>query len=537
MWFEMKIKKFLLFILLAPLGIGGCKSQHKRDARDKVVNLPVSIPVRSLNPRIANDSPSIHVMRMMYEGLMSLDSRGKTIFGVAKSVDISEDHLIYTFHLRECKWTNGDAVTAYDFEHAWKQCVDPRKANMGANIFHEIKNASACLEKKVGVDEVGVRALDGQTLEVELEHPVAHFLTLVTGTSFYPVNKRVDLEHPDWSYAFGREVVCNGPFRPTKWKNDFEICFAKNERYWNADVVKLDGIRVQIIPDLTTQYYLYEKGEIDWMGQPFSNLSANIVRDNGGLDECGNMDTLSIFWFVLNTEHPPFNNANIRRSFAYAINRKEITDNVFQFGEKPALRLFNGELALQEEPYFDDGNVEKAKECFEKGLKELGMEIEDLPQITLSLSGGGVSGTSSVAQAVQQQIYKALGVQMHLEHTDFSVLLTKLAKGDYMMGSIGWMGWLDPIYTLKLFRTRSLSTNMCRWENEQYKECLDKADYEIDLVKRREYLHRAEQLLMEEMPVIPFHFSTFVFLKNSKLKGVYVSPAKQIDFKYAYFED
>jgi len=528
------MKRFLLFMLLVSLLTGGCKAQqYKGSAGNRVVNLPVSMPVRSLNPRIANDSPSLHLMRMMYEGLMCLDSEGKTTFGIAESVDVSEDRLFYTFHLRDCQWTNGDAVTAHDFEHAWKQSVDPLKANIGAFIFHEIKNATACMERKVGVEEVGVRALDEKTLQVELEHPVAHFLTLVTATSFYPINKRIDLEHPDWSYAFERDVVCNGPFRPTTWKNDFEICFEKNKTYWNADVVKLDGIRVQIVPDATTQYYLYKKGEVDWMGQPFSSLPSQIIRDEGFSKECGCIETQSIFWLALNTERLPFNNVNIRKSFAYAINRKEIMDNLSQFKERPAFGLFNGDLVLQEEPYFDDGNVEKARECFEKGLEELGMTKETLPPIVLSLS----NRSNSMAQAIQYQVYKALGVWMQLEHSDFAVLLNKVTKGDYLMGSFGWMGWLDPIYTLEIFRTRSMSTNMSRWENAQYKEYLDRADYEIDHLKRREYLHCAEKLLMEEMPVIPLHFAAFAFVKNPKLKGVYVSRAKQIDFKYAYFED
>ena len=122
-------------------------------------------------------------------------------------------------------------------------------------MFREIKNVAACLEKRVSLDEVGVRALDEKTLCVELEHPVAHFLTLVTDTTFCPINKRVDLKYPDWPHALGRGGVFNGPFTPTEWKNDFEICLEKNETYWDAGVVKLDGIRVQIIPNITTQYY------------------------------------------------------------------------------------------------------------------------------------------------------------------------------------------------------------------------------------------------------------------------------------------
>jgi oligopeptide transport system substrate-binding protein len=530
------MKKIALFIFLIPLLIG-CHtvSKRKSDLQNRVVNISFLSPVRSLDPRISNEFPSCHVVNMIYEGLMHLDLEGKPTFGVAQSVDISDDQLTYTFHLRECQWSNGDPVTAYDFEYAWKKAVDPRYAQTGAFTFYSIKNVAACLEKKACVDEVGVQALDERTLQVELEHPASYFLSLTTCSTYSPINKRIDQEDPHWSSDVGEHFVCNGPFILKGWKKNVEIYLERNESYWDAKTVQLPGIRVQIIPDANTQFYLYEKGEIDWIGQPFNPLPFDITKDDVVKDKLQKMETLGLNWMFLNTERTPFNNKNIRKAFAYAINRKEITDHVFQLGEVPALGILNSELALHEGPYFDDGNVEKAREYFERGLKEMGMTKEEISPITFSQRSSIF--TLRITQALQQQLKEALGIQLEIEQADFPVHFNKLAKGDFLIGEIGWNSWLrDPIYMLDTFRKRSFATNMSRWEDERYKEYLDKSDHEIDPFKRKQYLQQAEELLMEEMPVIPLCFNTLSFMKNPKLKDVYVSPLKEVDFRYAYFE-
>ena len=530
------MKKIALLILLIPFLIGCAKdSKHKGDVQSRVVNISFLSPVRSLDPRISNEFPSCHVVNMIYEGLMHLDLEGNPTFGVAESVDISDDQLTYTFHLRECKWSNGDPVTAYDFEYAWKKAVDPRFAQTGAFTFYSIKNVSACLEGKASVDEVGVRSLDERTLQVELEHPASYFLSLTTCSTYSPINKKIDQKHPHWSSDVGEHFVCNGPFKLKKWKKSVEIHLEKNEYYWDAKTVKLPGIRVQIIPDANTQFYLYEKGEIDWVGQPFNPLPFDITKDKNVANKLQKMEIMGLSWMFLNTEHPPFNNKNIRKAFAYAINRKEITEHIFQLGEVPALGILNSELALQKKPYFDDGNIEKAQKYFEQGLRELGMTKEELSPIIFSQRTSIF--TLRVSQALQQQLKKALGIQLEIEQADFPVHFNKLAKGNFSIGEISWSSWLrDPIYMLDTFRKRSFATNMCRWEDERYMKYLEKSDHEIDPVKRKEYLHQAEALLMEEMPVIPLCFNTLTFMKNSKLKNVYVSPLKEVDFRYAYFE-
>ena len=531
------MKKIALYLLLIPMFMGCQKgTNNKEDAKARAVNIAFASPVRSLDPRVTNEFPSCHVINMLYEGLMHLDIEGNPTYGVAESVDLSEDQLTYTFHLRDSKWSNGDPVTAFDFEHAWKKSVDPCYVQTGAYTFYSIKNVAACLEKKVSVNEVGIRALDEKTLQVELEHPVPYFLFLTACSTYSPINKKIDQEHDHWSNEIGEFFVCNGPFKPKKWKKSVEIILEKNENYWEAETVKIPEICLQIIPDVNTQFYLFEKGKIDWIGEPLSPLPFDIINDKNVGDKLETMEMLGLNWIFVNTEKFPFNNKNIRKAFAYAVNRQEIAEHVFQLGEVPAYGILNSVLALQKESYFDDANPKKAREYLEKGLSELGVTKEDLDTITLSQRT--CIFTLRVSQAIQQQINEALGLQIDIEQADFPVHFNKLAKGNFSIGELAWVSWLrDPIYMLDTFRMRSFATNMSRWENETYKKYLDESDHELDPVKRKRYLQQAEAILMDEMPVIPLCFKSISFLRNPKLKNVYVSPSKEIEFRYAFFEE
>ena len=393
------------------------------------------------------------------------------------------------------------------------------------------------MEKKVGVDEVGVHALDQKTLKVELDYPAPYFLYLTTCSTYSPIHRKMDEKSSNWANISADTFICNGPFKLKKWKKGVEIVLEKNKHYWDAKNVKLPGIRIQIIPDSNTQYMLFEKKELDWVGEPFNPLPFDIFEDSHVENQIHKLESMGLHWFFINTEKPPFDNKNLRKAIAYAINRQEITDHIFQTGEVPAMGILNSKMKLRNTPYFEDGNVEKAREHLRMALTDLGLKnVSELPTIVLSQRSSIF--ILRVMQAIQHQIYEVLGVQIEVEQSDWPVHFNKLAQGDFSIGEIGWSSWLwDPIYMLDTFRTRSLATNMSRWEDVRYKECLEKSDYEINPEKRKEYLQQAEQILMEEMPVIPLCFNSIAFMNNPKLKNVYLSPLKVIDFRYSFFEE
>ncbi len=531
----MKKSLSILLLFLVP-ALFFCQKKENKDSISRVINLAIGSNVRSLDPRISSEGPSYHIINMLYEGLMRLGPNGEILPGAAESVTVSEDKRTYTFHLRDSVWSNGDPVTAHDFEYAWKKSVNPLSAKSGAFTFYAIKNASACLEKEVSVDEFGVRALDDKTLEVKLENPAPYFLSLCACSTYSPIHKKFDLEYPQWANSKNEHLVGNGPFMLKDWRKGVEIRVEKNPLYWDVEKVQIPEICIQVVESPNTQILLFEKGELDWVGDPFGSLPIDIVSDYWKRGKLEFADACMVSWYFLNTEKPPFNNKNFRKAIAYAINRKAIAEHVFQLDESPAMGILNGEIAVQDKPYFEDGNVALAQEHFKKALEEMKMTVDELPPIILSQRAEPLSSRAN--QAVQQQLWEALKIKVEVHQADWPVIFNQIAKGDYEFVSVGWHSWLkDPIYTLNAFRDRSSAINVCRWEHPKYQEALRKSDCEIDIEKRKEYLRQAEELLMEEMPVIPLCFNKLYYLKNSKLKGVYISSLRVIDFRYAYFSD
>lgn len=528
------MKKYLLVLLVIPF-LFSCNKKEGKNNENRMVNLSIIAPIRSLDPRISNESPCTHVITMLFEGLMRLGPHGDILPGVAESVDISDDQCTYTFHLRDSLWSNGDTVTAYDFEYAWKKSVDPKTAQNGAVTFYAIKNVEACLTKKATIDDVGIQALDDYTLEVKLEHPAPYFLYLCASSTYSPIHKKFDMEDRQWANSVNPHFVCNGPFVITRWKKNVEIIVEKNPYFWDTEVVAIPGIRIQVVSDANTQSFLFDKGELDWFGQPFNSMPRDMIGDDKHQALATTIDAYGLFWFFLNTEKPPFNNKNFRKAVAYALDRKSMAQHVFQLGEEPAMGILNKGISVQDAPYFEDCNIELAKEFLKKALDEMGLTIDKLP--TVRMSQRSCLFTSRVTQAVQEQLRKNLGIHVEIEHADWPVHFVSIQKGDYEMGEMPWHSWLkDPIYMLDTFRSRSLAINMSRWEHPRYKELLILADFETDPAQRKEYLHQAEAFLMEEMPIIPICYTKLYYLSNPHLKGVYLSPLKEIEFRYAYFE-
>ena len=184
------MKYFLGILALSFLFSCGKKVERKDQQQSQkkeqgIVNIPCSSVIRSLNPRISNDYPAAHVILALFEGLMRLGPNGELVLGVADSYEISENKKTYTFYLRDSTWTNGEPVTAYDFEYGWKKAITPKYAQAGAFTFYSILNVAACLEGKVDINEVGIRAIDDKTLIIELEHPTPYFLHLTQLLYFF----------------------------------------------------------------------------------------------------------------------------------------------------------------------------------------------------------------------------------------------------------------------------------------------------------------------------------------------------------------
>ncbi|KPN13261.1 ABC transporter substrate-binding protein [Bacillus australimaris] len=533
----------LIFTLvLSACGFSGNKSGDSKSSSGEAkttLNVNISTEPFSLHPGLANDSTSGSVIRQTFEGLTRINAEGKPENAMASDIKTSADGKTYTFTLRDAKWSNGDPVTAKDFEYAWKWALDPKNESQYAYQLYYIKGAEAANKGKAKVADVGIKAKDDKTLVVELENPTPFFTELTAFYTYMPVNQKVAEKNKNWYTNAGENYVSNGPFVLSQWKHGGSITLEKNNEYWDKDTVKLKKINMSMIKDTNTELSMFKKGELDWAGSPTGSLpteSLQTLKKEGGLK----IQTIAgIYNYKFNTKVKPLNNANIRKALAYSINRQAIVDKITQGEQVPAMAIVPPTMqgfTDNKTGYFKDHDVATAKELLEKGVKELGYKsVSDLP--TLKLSYNTDEGHQKIAQAIQEMWKKDLGVKVELDNSEWNVYIDKIHSGDYQIGRMGWLGdFNDPVNFLELYKDKDGGNNDTGWENKEYKQLLNDSAKETDKTKREEMLKKAEEIIINDMPVAPIYFYTQLWVQDPKLKGVVVSGLGDVQYKWAHFE-
>lgn len=527
------MKQWILSALALSLLLMSCSKQEKvyrPKTQELRLNLHSEPP--TLDPRKATDTVSISVLKMCFEGLTRIDPSGHPIPAAATKIEISSDQTRYTFTLRETIWADGKPVTAYDFEKTWKTILDPLFPCEFASDLYILKNGQAAKEKKCSLDQIGIKALDAQTLQVDLEHPIPYFLEALSTHAFFPCPSHITEQYPDWTKE---HYIGNGVFYIKEWKHLNVINLEKNPRYWDRDSVRLEKISLALIEDESTELSMFENGELDWAGYPFSSLPSDALATLSQKKELCHYSIAGTYFYIFNTKQFPFTNSNIRKAFSLAINRAEIVTNITQMHQIPATGMVPPMMWQDPPTYFQDHDVKEAKRFFALGLKELGITADELPPLTLSYNT--MSAHHKIAQAIQAQWLKALGVRVHLENKEWKVFLDELKHRQFQIARMGGLANInDPSTFLDYYRYLSSSNNHSQWTNPHFTELLEQADLSTDPEQRLELLKKAEQLLIDEMPIAPIYFYTGAFLKKPYVKGVYLSELNDADFKWAYVE-
>ncbi|OEG00085.1 hypothetical protein BHF71_06475 [Vulcanibacillus modesticaldus] len=535
-----KTSKWLLLILTiivaSSITLVACGSGTSEDeATEQVLRLNARTEPPSLDPATASDSTSFEILRVLMEGLVRLDKDGKVQqgSGMAESWEISDDQLTYTFYIKDnVFWSNGDPVTAQDFEYAWKRVLNPDTAADYAYQLYYLKNGEAYNNGEATADEVGVKALDDKTLEVVLEAPTPYFLQLTAFGTLYPVNKNVVESNPDWA-ADASTYVSNGPFTLETWEHDSEVIVKKNEDYWNKDAVKLSEISWVMVNDSNTAYQLFLNNEIDIDSAP-QELTYELIQKG----EATSTPILGTYMYVFNTQDEIFKNKNIRKAFSIAIDRDAIVNQVTKGGQIPAygfvppgsspdmgvdFREYNGNLIP---------DVSEAKKYLELGLKELG--LTELPTVTISYNTS--EGHKKIAEAIQAMWKQNLGVDVELTNQEWKVFLETLNSGDYQIGRHGWLGdYMDPMTFLDMYVTGGRN-NSPKYSNPEYDALIEKAKSTADQKVRLEALSKAEKILLDDMAVAPIYFYTRVYIQQDYVKGVVRHGDGATDYTWAYIE-
>ncbi len=505
---------------------------NKAKIASHTLRISLPRPTSLLDPRIGTDRTSGIVIKMLYEGLMRIDPTGKPSCASCERITISEDQRKYTFFLRKSNWTNGTPVTAYDFEYAWKKVLDPQFKTPFAYLFYPIKNAERVKSLQAPVEELGVIAHDMYTLEVQLEHPAPHFLELCAHWIYSPLCKEVDQLHPGWAYYGDDTYVSNGPFRLAKWKRNTEIQVLKNPGYWDASSVSINQIDISIVEDPQRALTLYQRGELDWIGEPLSEIPPEAFKIEDFEKKIISHPIAALHWYSLNVKVAPFTSKKCRQALAIALNRRTMVDKLFSGREKCAYSILPPGLSQTDEPYFTDADSEKAKSLFNEGLAELNLTLKDLPPFMITCCDQEIH--RSIALVAAKQWNEVLGIDVKIEVFKWDRFMEKCGQHDFQIMGITWYCWVyDPSYILYQLKTLSHEMNFSQWHDPLYASYIDKAQNSTDNRTRLELLHEAETVVMQELPIIPLFYYTFKYMKKDYLDNIYLSHLGQIDFKWA----
>ncbi len=518
------------FLMILTLKMVGCQHSSQRGPSSPSITLNIGNEPQTLDPRKARDLQCQTVSRMLFEGLSRCSPEEKAELALAESVEISSDLKTFTFHLKEALWSNGDPVTASDFAYAWKKVLSPDFPSDTAFHLYVIKNAKGAKEGKVSVEEIGVAVLDSRTLVVSLESPTPYFLELTAMPAYFPVHERTDRENPAWAQN-AATYVGNGPFLLKEWKHQDSLSLIKNPLYWDAPKVQILSLELQMV-ESQTELKMFEKDAIDWAGSPLSFLPTDAIKGLQKASALHAKEMLGTYFIRANTQRKTMDQSLMRKAFALAIDRGAIIDHILQGGQMPATGLVPPSLGLQKGPYFQDADLEKARALFSEALAQRGIAKEELPEISLMYMAQ--ESRRLVAQALQDQWFRAFGIRVKLEAIEGKVYFDRVSKQDYDLAMGSWIAdFPDPINFLEVFKYRKGGSNNTLWENPRYIELLEESARTADPEERLQLLAQSEEILMNEMPILPIYFCSMLYVSQPRLQGVVLSSMGQLDFRWA----
>lgn len=519
---------FAFAVILFP----GCHNEAPPSYQNSIrINIPTDPP--TLNPIEAHDSISLILSLALFDALMRKDLSGKITHSIAKTHSVSTDGKTYTFYLRDAQWSNQQPVTANDFVYTLQQILSPSSYAVTGYLYYPIKNAKKVKQGLVPINELGVKAIDPKTLVIELEHPTPYLLELFC--TLFPVAEKIEQQHPKWAHK-PSTFIGNGPFILQEWTPYSHITLKKNPLYWDKKAVQLKQVSISIVQDPGTELAMFEDHELDWAGPPFS-----LALPTDALDTLREQHQLytdktdSSYFYLLNTKIPPLSSKKVRHAMARVINRKSLIDHLVKGNQSPLTSFIPHHITGRKDPLFEDAEILQAKNLYNQGILEL--KEKKISPIPLTLIYNTSLGHHKIAQYVQEAWVSDLGMDVLLQNMEWKVFLSKINQADFMIARMGILPeFQDPIAFLAPFAQQGDYAKITQFSDPVFDQLLEKAKMEVDEKKRLGYLLRAEEILMEQMPIIPIYNHTESYIKNPKLQGVQLTPPVRGDLKWAYFE-
>lgn len=492
----------------------------------KTISLNAGMEPTGLNTLTSTYAIEFSLFKHMYENLVTLDDDDNTVPGAAESWDYDEDTLTYTFHLRkDGVWTNGDPVTAKDFEFAWSQALNPDVASDYAYFLYFIKNAEKYFNGEVAWDEVGVKVVDDYTLEVTMEQPTPYALFLFSFGTLAPINQRFYEAVGADLYSTEAQYFCtNGPFALTEWSHNDKIVMQKNDAWHGAADVEVEEIDWKIITDANAALSSFLAGDLDMVGLGTGELIKQAEAAGATIQSYTDGNS---FYIYFNNNDQYLSNVNLRRALFNAIDEQKEIDTVWQNDNEPMTSFtapgvsatdgtsFAGKVG---ELYAPSRDQEKAKEYLATALSELGCTVDEL-SAHLSIDCGDSATSIAEASFYQEQWRQVLGIEVTVNSMITKQGSQNRKTGNYVMSITGWgPDYNDPNTFLDLWVTDG-GNNQTGFSNERYDELIDLAAKETDLEKRESYFIECEQIIADQLPIGPAFWRAPSYACSDKIKG------------------
>ena len=527
----------LTCLILTLSGCGDYQSNVESGNREGTLHWGNGTEPQSLDPHIATGVPEHHIISSLMEGLVYKD--GETLEprpGVAKSWDISADGRVYTFYLRQdARWSNGDLHNAHDYVWSWWRALQPALGNLYAYMYFPIANAKAYYDGEISdFSQVGVKALDDYVLQVTLTEPIPYFLQLLDHYSTYPVHRATvekfgTADQRGTRWTFEGNIVGNGAFQLKEWKINRRITVERNPHYWNAKNVRLNQVVFYPTENVTTEERMFRAGQLHYSGIPSDKIQAYSQSDDPSLRI---QPYLGVYFYRLNVNKPQLSDKRVRRALGMTINRDQLVSQITKGGQIPAYAITPpGTMG-----YYPESDLAFDPEGAKKLLAEAGYPNgEGFP--TTEILYNTSEGHRKIAVALQQMWKKHLNIDVILLNQEWKVYLDTVSNHHYEIARAGWIGdYVDPNNFLDMFLCNG-GNNRTHWCNPEYDQIiLQQVPKAQTHQQRLELFQQAENILLDEMPVIPIYIYTSNNLVHPTVKNFGRNILNQANYREMYLE-
>ena len=470
----------------------------------------------TLDPQLNQDVSGFHVIRDLFEGLLSQDAKGNLVPGVATRFTASDNNTTYTFTLRrDSRWSNGDPVTAHDFVYAWRRAVDPVTASPYGWYLEltQIVNAADILAGEKNPAELGVRAVDDHTLEVRLFAPLPYFPAMTTYATLFPAH-RATIETHGAKWTAPENMVSNGAYVLKELVLNEYHRRVKNPEYWGAGDVIIEEVTGLVINDDNQALTRYRAGELDHL-QPLPAGQYPALKEEMP-DEATSVPRLCSYYYAINhsqSGHPALQDVRVRRALSMAIDRNVIVERLLKGGQWPAYNFTHLKTAGFVMPEIAYATLDQAERDDEAERLMAASGIEDL---TLKLIYNTSESHKQIATVISQMWKQKLGVTTELANFEWKTYLNIMDNQEFDLARSGWCGDYNEASTFLDLLTTTHGANRGKYSNPEVDELMNASKTVAD---PDAIYAEVEQILAEDMAIIPIYHYANTFLLSSDIRG------------------